>query len=120
MVGPQLIDLIIIHAAAVGQTIFLGLWLTLPWWRAWVGRALMVKSSALWVLLVGALVNYWIDKIHGPYPGETAVVLLTHVAVLIGVWSQVFALGWERNRAAIKQKPVSGTVRSPREQPEQP
>lgn len=106
-----LIDIWVIHLATVGQTVFLVLWLSLPWWRAWVGRALMVKSFALWLLLTAAVVSYWVDKSHGPYVGESIVILSTHIAVLIGVWSQVAALGIERHAASKANESVTGTVK---------
>lgn len=89
-------DVVLIHAMLVGQTIFLGLWSTLRWWKEWVGRSLMVKSVALWLLIAAALVNFYITILGDvEWMHWEEVMIFTHVAVVVGIWSQVGAIGHE-------------------------
>ena len=103
------IDLWVVHVMLVGQIVFLFMWARLPWWREWVGRALMLKSFALLLLIGVAVVNYWIIEVGGPYPGADWVVLVTHVLVLLGIWSQVVALAHEIRAASRGDRRVTGT-----------
>ena len=51
-------SLVALIVATVGQTLFVLIYATRPWWRARVGRAYMLKSSTLgvvlWLSLIGA------------------------------------------------------------------
>lgn len=95
----------LLHAAAIGQNLFLVLWLTLPWWRAWVGRALMVKALALAAFLNVAIVHQHVD----PYPAQQLVVMVLFLGVTVGIWSQVAAIGLEIRSARRGERNVTGT-----------
>lgn len=104
------VDLWTVHVLLLGQTVFLIMWAVLPWWREWVGRALMVKSAALWLLISVNLALYWYTEVTGIYAAwmEWAA-YFTHLAVTIGVWSQVAALTYEGRRAHKTRRVVTGT-----------
>lgn len=101
-------------AAAVGQTIFIVIWSTRPWWRLWIGRALMAKSAALVLVLW-----FWVVGFYAPeytYRDEVRSALI--FAVTVGIWLQVVvvvvefygehlsrAFGWVKER-------LSGTGRN--------
>lgn len=81
----------LLHISAVGQTLFVLIWMTLPWFKSWVGRALMVKSLALMALLDEALLFYYLP----PVPHEALLGVLIFALVCLGIWSQVAAIGFE-------------------------
>lgn len=99
------VTLWLLHIAAAGQTLFMLMWMTLPWWRAWVGRALMVKSVAMGLFLVSAVVHHHVDT----YAWEPVVVLLLFAGVTLGIWSQVLAIGLEIRAARRGSRNVTGT-----------
>jgi hypothetical protein len=69
--------------------------MVLPWWKEWVGRALMVKSATL-ALLLGLTVMNTVLLLRGiNYRGMDAVQAAGYLLVNIGVWSQVIAIGHE-------------------------
>lgn len=105
----ELIDAALVHLMAVGQTIFIIIWALLPWWKEWIGRALMIKSVALWLLMTVGLIVFWIEQAVGMRGWMEPTMLVTHVFVLIGVWSQVAALAYEKNRAKRDHDEVVGT-----------
>ena len=105
----QAFDLWIVHGMLVGQILFVAVWAALPWWKEWIGRALMLKSIALLLLIGAAVVNYWIIETWGPYPGADWVILTTHILVFIGIWSQVVALAHEIREARRGDRRVTGT-----------
>lgn len=93
----------LVHLAAIGQTLFVLLWATLPWWRMWVGRALMVKSFALMLYLDWALVVYhW-----GPFEHQPTIAIWLFGLITVGIWSQVGAIFHEmwrgRRRSEVPQ-----------------
>jgi hypothetical protein len=77
--------------AAVGQTLFVVLWFLLPWWRTWVGRALMAKSFSLAIILDWALVNYH----FGPFLHQQAIGLALFGLVALSIWLQLGAISRE-------------------------
>jgi hypothetical protein len=84
----------LLWASAVGQTLFVVLWMTMPWWRHWVGRALMVKSIALGIYLDFALVHNYID----PYPALPLLGVILFGFITIGIWTQLATLAHEAKR----------------------
>jgi hypothetical protein len=76
-------------AMAVGQTAFVLLYGTAPWWRDFVGRALFAKSLALAVLVDAAVVALFL-----PVPAWFAVAVYWLVAA--GIWWQLGALVRQR------------------------
>lgn len=91
-------------AAAIGQTLFVALWATLPWWRTVVGRALMVKSFALMVVLDWALVTYHL----GPFAHQESISVVLFGLVVVGIWSQVAAIGHEMWLARRERRSSGG------------
>lgn len=87
--------------AATGQTLFVLLYLTFPWWRNFLGRALFGKALVLAIVLdlviVGRLFDWPHERLH--------FVILTWVLV-IGIWAQTIA--FFRVRLAGRQNVVSG------------
>ena len=97
----------LLHAGAIGQTTFVVLWLCLPWWREWIGRALMVKSLALMIFLDSALVHHHLTD----YPAKPYVVAGLFALVVLGIWTQVAALAHEMWKAWRQRRRVTGTDR---------
>lgn len=88
-------------SAAVGQTAFVLLYATFPWWKKFMGRALFFKALALGVLADVAVIGRVWDW---PYEEQTFIVLYWMLA--IGVWFQFFAFAWVRVHR--RQDSVSG------------
>lgn len=95
-----------VWVGAIAQTIFLAMWLTLPWWREWVGRALMVKSLALGVYLDSVLIHEYLVP---DYAAEPYVRTLLFLLIVLGICSQVVALGYEMVKARRQKRGVTGT-----------
>lgn len=96
-------DLIMLWVAAVGQVLFVVLWATQRWWVTRVGRALMVKSAALAVILSASLWTWY----RGPLP--TTVGRVMFGAVVVGIVGQLLAVSLEIWQAWRQRRPVSGT-----------
>ena len=91
----------LLHVAAICQTLFVILWATLPWWREWIGRALMVKSLSLMVYLDWALAyHYWP---HMPAVRVIGAVLFGFIT--LGIVSQLAALIYEMWRGSRHPAP---------------
>ena len=79
--------------AAVGQSAFVVMWASFPWWRQWIGRALMTKSvslcALLWLIILGAY--------HPDHWGRATMRDLLFGLMCVGVWFQVWAL-WHEAR----------------------
>lgn len=81
----------LVHASALGQTLFVLMWALLPWWRSVVGRALMTKSLMLALYLNWTLVVYhW-----GPFTHQQLIAFWLFVGITVGIWSQGVAIGHE-------------------------
>lgn len=83
-------DLGLVWTAAVGQTLFLVLFLTERWWTHRIGRALMVKSLSLGLILWATVYASY----HGPLPlwiGRAMFILVT-----IGILGQFATFLYER------------------------
>lgn len=78
-------------AAAVGQTLFVVVWAFLPWWQTTVGRALMVKSFALMLILDWSLATYHL----GPFPHQQEIGVSLFGLVALGIWVQFGAIARE-------------------------
>lgn len=105
-------DIWVAHLMLVGQAIFVVRWFRLPWYREWIGRSLMIKSTAMLALIAVSLVLFWslilTDK-EWEYAQHVA--LATHLFVLLGIWSQVVALEREMRIAKRANRAVGGTTR---------
>lgn len=71
--------------AALGQTTFVVLYLTFPWWGTFFGRALFYKALTLAIFLDVV----WVARTFGYRPDELYVTLYGFLAV--GIWWQVWA-----------------------------
>ena len=82
---------VLLWVSAIGQSLFVIVWATRPWYRHWVGRALMVKTVALALYLDFAVLVNFVD----PFPALQllGVILFGHITV--GIWSQVVVIVWE-------------------------
>lgn len=67
--------------AAAAQTVFVVIYATkAPWRHNFIGRALFLKSTVLWLLLAISLANNYLAY---PYQLETAVVLMCLLAFAV-------------------------------------
>lgn len=78
--------------AAVAQTLFVVFYMTVRWWRHFVGRALFSKSFALMLLLQLSLVNHYYD-----YAWELQVSALLTCLVAVAIVFQLGALLWQQH-----------------------
>jgi hypothetical protein len=84
-----------IYAMTLGQLAFLAMWGVLPWWREWIGRAMMLKSAALGLLLaLGSIALLW-----GPADWQPWAMRAARILVLVGIWAQATALRYEERVA---------------------
>jgi len=87
--------------AATGQTAFVILYATFPWWKKFLGRALFFKAVALGTLADVAILGRIFDW---KYEDQTFVILYWLLA--LGVWAQFLA--FLRVRLQHRQQQVSG------------
>lgn len=78
---------VVVVGAAIGQFLFIVLYMTAPWWRTYVGVALFMKSLSLGILVVTLAVT--IIR-HDRLPEK--VTLILYALVAISIWYQFFAL----------------------------
>lgn len=90
-----------IIVAAVGQTMFALLYMTFPWWRNFLGRALFFKTCAF-----GALVDVAVVGRMWDWSGEDGTFVVLYGALAIGIWLQFIA--FLRIRMEGRQDSVSG------------
>jgi hypothetical protein len=83
-----------IHAAlicsAIGQTLFVALYVSAPWWRDFVGRALFVKSIVLAVVFDIAVAAIW-------WVMPMVVWQVLYWLIAAAIWQQFAALVWQRH-----------------------
>lgn len=77
----------VLCAAAIVQTTFVLVYATRPWWRAFTGRALFVKSAALMLLVDLGVLNRFAD-----YSGKRSLEDAVWLLVLLGMVWQLIAL----------------------------
>jgi hypothetical protein len=85
----------LLHISAVGQTLFVLIWATLPWWRTFIGRALMVKSVALMLYLDWSVLVYH----YGPFNNQNTIGLLLFAFITVGILTQLSVLSREVHKA---------------------
>jgi len=71
---------------AVGQTAFVALYLTWPWWSNFLGRSLFIKAVSLAALLDTYMVYRIFDLPHADW-----VFTVLYCLLAIGIWAQFFA-----------------------------
>lgn len=102
---------VLLYVSAAAQTLFVLLWGTRPWWREWIGRALMLKAFSLAVYLDWAVaVRYWPRMPHLELIGVCLFGFIT-----VGIVTQLAALGhemwrWRVPRSASVADVVGGGV----------
>lgn len=63
--------------------------LTSPWWKSWIGRALMVEAVGVFTLLTFSVLFQW----FGPdYWGRNFVRISGMAVAMVGFWLVLFAL----------------------------
>jgi len=90
--------------AAVGQTLFALLYVTFPWWKNFLGRALFFKAVVFMVLVDVAVAGRIWD-----WPHEDAIFVGLYWVLGLGIWVQVAAFArvkWQR-----REDTVSGNER---------
>lgn len=85
----QRASLVALALATVVQTLFVVIYASRPWWKARVGRALMLKSAALCVVLWLTIVNTFYV-----YAGEEAIGTVALWVVAIAITYQFVVLLW--------------------------
>lgn len=88
-----------IISAAVGQTLFVLLYATFPWWRTFLGRSLFFFAAALGLLLDVAVVGRMLDW---KYEDNTFVCL--YFLLSTGIWVQFGAFLRVKHRGSLKRK----------------
>lgn len=76
----------ILSGAALGQTLFVMLYVTFPWWHSFLGRALFLSALTLAVLLDALVVSRWLGLGR-----NDALFIVLDAAMAAGVWAQLFA-----------------------------
>lgn len=69
--------------AAIGQTVFVTLYLFFPWWKSFLGRALFYKAVVFALLLNVATVGFIFD-----WPFEDGAIVALYGLVATGIWAQ--------------------------------
>lgn len=83
--------MLIIALAAVGQTLFVILYTTFPWYRTFLGRALFIKATTFMLLLnTAALGRIW------DWPHEDAIIVALYGLTAFGIWAQFVAFTVQR------------------------
>lgn len=85
--GWERLALVALIVATLAQSVFILVYGRRPWWRVRVGRALMIKSSTLGVLLWLSLLNAFVS-----YPHQEAVASIALCAVAAAILYQMAAL----------------------------
>lgn len=87
--------------AAIGQTIFVLLYATSPWWKTFLGHSLFFKSLSLGMLFNAAVASRLYDW---GWEDETFVVI--YFAVGAGIWLQLAA--FLRVRLQHRERLIAG------------
>lgn len=77
-----------IVTAAVGQTLFLLLYATFPWYRTFLGRALFLNAFTLAILIDTATINHLWGWDWGYRDLRT---VLVYGLTVSGIWAQLIA-----------------------------
>lgn len=79
--------LVALAFAAVGQASFVVIYARRPWWRHFVGRALLLKSASLLLILWLSLINSFVA-----YPGQEPIAAGVLWLTGLAIWYQVAAI----------------------------
>ena len=82
---------VLIAAAALGQTLFVLLYMTFPWYRTFLGRALFIKALTFMLLLDTAAAGRVWD-----WPHEDVWIITLYGLTALGIWAQFTAFSVQR------------------------
>lgn len=77
--------------ASVGQTLFVLLYLTFPWYQTFLGKALFIKALTLSLLLNMSLAGTFWD-----WPHEDIWLVSLYGLTAFGIWAQLTAFSIQR------------------------
>jgi hypothetical protein len=77
--------------AATGQALFTLFYLTFPWYKTFLGRALFFKAAMFTLLLGGVAIGMVYD-----WPNEPVWITVFYTLTAIGIWAQFAAFIAER------------------------
>lgn len=86
----------LVYGSAFFQSVFVLMWLILPWWRSWVGRALMLKSVAFMIAL--DIQSYFLIHPDVSYDTALAIGVAAFVLIFAGCFAQCVALAFEMKK----------------------
>lgn len=81
------------HVSAIGQTAFVLFYLTLPWWRTYLGRALFFKSAVLMILL-----DLGVASLQWGWLANEQFFLFMYWLLALSIWGQFAAFVWSKYR----------------------
>lgn len=82
----------------VGQTVFIAMYATVPWWRNYIGQALFLKSLSFWLLTLAASFGVAFN-----YKYEDEVLIALYWVVAATAWYQAASITRQR-REAFRQE----------------
>lgn len=77
---------IMLGVAALGQCFFILLYMTFPWWRSYLGRALFSRALMLTVLMTFA----WLGRVYNFGRDDLAFIVL-YTLLAAGIWFEFSA-----------------------------
>lgn len=83
--------MVLIGAAAAGQSLFVLLYMTFPWYRTFLGRALFIKALTFSLLLDAAFAGRLWD-----WPHEDKTIIVLYGLTVFGIWAQFTAFAVHR------------------------
>lgn len=89
-----------ITAAAVGQTLFVILYMAFPWWKNFLGRVLFGKALSLLVITDVVALSRWFEFWRNDYLFTALYLILA-----LGVWAELIAF-WQvqrKSKAAVRE-----------------
>ena len=96
-----------LFVVAVGQTLFVALYMTFPWYKTFLGRALFYKA-----IMLGILTDLFLVARYFDFAGLDALFIAVYLLLGVGVWWQFFAFLRVR-RAGRQNSPNPGHNRKP-------
>jgi len=84
--------------AAVGQNLFILLYMTFPWYRTFLGRALFFNA-----ITFGFLVNMAVASVAWDWPDQDQVMFTAYTVTALGIWAQLIAFIREKRTPKEKE-----------------
>lgn len=82
---------IIVVSSCLGQTLFVVLYATFPWYRTFLGRALFIKALTLMIML-----DVVFARVVWEVPRSEVVVVTAFGLTALGIWAQFVAFAIHR------------------------